>query len=122
MRKIKKVQIHGFWGDKSVTLNLTDDVNFLIGVNGSGKTTIINLIAASLNADFATLDKAQFSKIRVDFFDLKNTIEKVDTYIEVLKTDIENSPYSNIIFNLKLPSDRKVKTFKLNELEEDGLF
>ncbi|MFH7018678.1 AAA family ATPase [Flavobacterium sp. FlaQc-47] len=56
MRKISKVSIDGFWGDKTVSLEFNEDINFLIGVNGSGKTTIINLIAASLNADFATLD------------------------------------------------------------------
>lgn len=122
MRKIKKVKIEGFWGDKSVSLDFTDDINFLIGVNGSGKTTIINLIAASLNADFATLDKAQFAKIRVDFFDSEDKKDKSTTYIEVEKTDKENSPYSNIIFKIKTPNETKVKTFKLNELEEEGLF
>ncbi|MBS1507267.1 MAG: AAA family ATPase [Bacteroidetes bacterium] len=122
MRKIKKVRIDGFWGDKSVSLNFTKDINFLIGVNGSGKTTIINLIAASLNADFATLDKAQFTNIRVDFFDADDKQDKSTTYIVVEKTDKENSPYSNIIFRIKTPSETKVKTFKLNELEEEGLF
>ena len=68
MRKIESVIIENFWGDKTVNLSFNNDINFLIGVNGSGKTTIINLIAACLNADFSTLDKAQFSRIRVDFF------------------------------------------------------
>ena len=122
MRKIKKVKIDGFWGDKTVTMGFNDNVNFLIGVNGSGKTTIINLIAASLNADFATLDKVQFSKIRVDFFELEGDKNEKPTYIEVEKTDKENSPYSNIIFKIKLPNESKIKTFKLNELEEEGLF
>ena len=30
MRKIKKVKIDGFWGDRSVSLDFTDDINFLI--------------------------------------------------------------------------------------------
>ncbi len=92
-------------------------------MNGSGKTTIINLIAASLNADFATLDKFQFNKIKVDFFELEqDKKDKTVTYIEVEKKDKQNSPYSNIIFNIKSPAETKIKTFKLNELEEDGLF
>ena len=62
MNKIDKVRIDGFWIDKTVEFKLKDDVNFLIGVNGSGKTTIINLVAATLNADFATLDRFQFKK------------------------------------------------------------
>ena len=121
MRKIESVIIENFWGDKTVTLNFNDDVNFLIGVNGSGKTTIINLIAACLNADFATLDKAQFSRIKVDFFSASE--KKNDkTYIEVVKKEKSDSPYPNIIFNIKLPSETKVKTFRLNELEEEMFF
>lgn len=124
MRKIKKVKIDGFWGDKSVKLQFNDEINFLIGVNGSGKTTIINLIAACLNADFATLDKAEFNKIRIDFFELyiDDKKESSPTYIEVEKTDNENSPYRNIIFKIKLASDSKARIFKLNELEEESLF
>jgi predicted ATPase len=121
MRKIESVIIENFWGDKTVTLNFNDDVNFLIGVNGSGKTTIINLIAACLNADFATLDKAQFSRIRVDFFfDIEKKKDK--TYIEVVKKEKSDSPYPNIIFNIKLPIETKARTFRLNELEEEMRF
>jgi len=119
MRKIKKVKIIGFWGDKTVDINLNKDINFLIGLNGSGKTTIINLIAASLKADFQTLDKFQFSRIRIDFFELK---PKEKTFIEVEKIEKEDSPYPNIVFKIKIPSDEKVKHYNLDELEEEGLY
>jgi len=122
MRKISKVKIEGFWDDKEVILNFKDDVNFLIGVNGSGKTTIINLIAASLNADFATLDKIQFRKIKIDFFDLIGNEANKQTYIIVEKTERAHSPYSNIIFKIKIPGKSKVSIFQLNEIEEDSLF
>lgn len=121
MRKIESVIIEDFWGDKTVNLSFNDDINFLIGVNGSGKTTIINLIAACLNADYSTLDKAQFSRIRVDFF-FDSEIKNDKTYIEVVKKEKPDSPYPNIIFNIKLPSETKAKTFRLNELEEEMLF
>jgi predicted ATPase len=121
MRKIESVIIEDFWGDKTVNLNFNNNINFLIGVNGSGKTTIINLIAACLNADFSTLDKAQFSRIKVDFF--SDSEKKSDsTFIEVIKKEKIDSPYPSIIFNIKLPSETKPKTFKLNELEEELLF
>ena len=121
MKKIESVIIEDFWGDKTVTLEFNDNINFLIGVNGSGKTTIINLIAACLNADFMTLDKAQFSRIKVDFFPDQN--KKSDkTYIEVIKKEKLDSPYPNIIFNVKLAGEVKPKTFRLNELEEELLF
>ncbi len=121
MRKIESVIIENFWGDKTVNLSFNNDINFLIGVNGSGKTTIINLIAACLNADFSTLDKAQFSRIRVDFF-FDTEMKNDKTYIEVVKKEKPDSPYPNIIFNIKLPSETKARTFRLNELEEEMLF
>jgi predicted ATPase len=121
MRKIESVIIENFWGDKTVTLEFNDDINFLIGVNGSGKTTIINLIAATLKADFSTLDKAQFCKIKVNFFS-DSKIKHDSAYIEVTKREKEASPFPNIIFNIKLPNEPKPKTFKLNEIEEETFF
>jgi len=123
MRKIKSVKIEGFWGTRTVTLDFDSEINFLIGVNGSGKTTIINLIAASLKADFATLDKAPFSKIRIDFFDIPNEVKKNDSaYIEIEKKERIDSPYPNINFKLKVPGETKVRNFLLNELEEEVLY
>jgi len=119
MRKIKKVKISGFWGDKSVTLDFNDEINFLIGLNGSGKTTMINLIAAALKADFSTLDKFQYKKIRIDFFPLNKTDK---SFIEVEKIDKDDSPYPSIIFKIKTSAKDKIKTFNLNELEEEQLF
>ncbi|WP_406683522.1 ATP-binding protein [Seonamhaeicola sp. MEBiC1930] len=119
MRKIKKVKITGFWGDKSVTLDFNDEINFLIGLNGSGKTTMINLIAAALKADFGTLDKFQYEKIRIDFFPLNKTDK---SFIEVEKIDKDDSPYPSIIFKIKTSAKDKIKTFNLNELEEEQLF
>ena len=47
MNYIEHVEINGFLGSRDVTINFNNDINFLIGVNGSGKTTVINMIAAT---------------------------------------------------------------------------
>jgi len=121
MYKIDKVKIDGFWTDKTVELRLKKDVNFLIGVNGSGKTTIINLIAATLNADFATLDRFQFKKIRIDLEDILIDKKKASAFIEVEKAEKSASPYPNIIFRIKRYEDKDFKKFILDELEEEHL-
>ena len=121
MYKIDKVKIDGFWSDKTVKLVLKNDVNFLIGVNGSGKTTIINLIAATLNADFATLDRFQFKKIRIDLEEILLDGNKCSAFIEVEKTEKNSSPYPNIIFKIKRYGDKAFKKFLLDELEEEHL-
>ncbi|HAS1327709.1 TPA: AAA family ATPase, partial [Enterobacter hormaechei] len=41
MSKISAIFIEKMWGYKNVHLELNESINFLIGVNGSGKTTII---------------------------------------------------------------------------------
>src|SRR5206468_2452428 len=99
-----------------------DDVNFLIGVNGSGKTTIINLIAATLKADFSTLDRFQFKKIRIDLKpQIIDSKTRKTAYIEVEKADKTNSPYPNIIFKIKRYEDSEAKKYLLDELEEEHL-
>jgi predicted ATPase len=53
------------WSSKDLRIEFHPDVNFLIGTNGSGKTTIINLIAAALTADIPTLDRIRFQSIEL---------------------------------------------------------
>ena len=62
---LNTVKIVGFWGTKLVSLNLREDVNFLIGLNGTGKTTIINLISAVLRADVPMLCAVQFERVEI---------------------------------------------------------
>lgn len=65
MNYIESVEIEGFWGRKNVSLKLHPDLNFLIGPNGSGKTTIINLVSAVLRADIPALYSVQFEKVTI---------------------------------------------------------
>ncbi|WP_315718632.1 MULTISPECIES: AAA family ATPase [unclassified Bradyrhizobium] len=67
MYHIARVAIDGFWETHSVELLLFPEVTFLIGQNGTGKTTLINLLAAALTADFRTLDRLPFKKISIHF-------------------------------------------------------
>lgn len=65
MNIITSVIIHGLWGNNSLTINCNDKTNFIIGVNGTGKTTIINLLAATLTLDIEKLMRIEFSSIEV---------------------------------------------------------
>ncbi len=48
IRYIKKVEITNLWNKYDIEWNLNEDVNILAGINGSGKTTILNLIAGTI--------------------------------------------------------------------------
>ena len=39
---IKRIEIKGLWGRKNISWDLKSDVNILSGVNGGGKSTILN--------------------------------------------------------------------------------
>ena len=39
---IKRIEIHGLWQRYNIVWNLEPDVNILSGINGGGKSTILN--------------------------------------------------------------------------------
>lgn len=45
---IKRIEIKGIWGWKNIAWNLRPDVNILSGINGIGKSTIVNKSVSSL--------------------------------------------------------------------------
>ncbi|WP_180116848.1 AAA family ATPase [Acinetobacter sp. YH12096] len=63
MYHLKSAHIKGFWGTRNIELNFNSHSNFLIGINGSGKTTVVNLIVACLEADFEYLMVSEFNDI-----------------------------------------------------------
>src|SRR5258708_13538608 len=109
MSTLKKFSVTSLWGEKDLTLNFHDDVNFLIGTNGSGKTTVINLIAAALSADFQTLDRVDFKKIAMHLSGPSYPI------IEVLKKVERKSPFLAITYKYSPKSNSPCKQFPLHE-------
>ena len=46
---IESFKIEKLWGYRDIDLTFNNDVNILIGPNGSGKTTILNLLHSILS-------------------------------------------------------------------------
>lgn len=65
MHIVSSISIEGLWGYFNFHTNLDEKINYIIGTNGTGKTTIINLIAAALTSDHYKLDKIEFSRIEI---------------------------------------------------------
>lgn len=115
MNVLEKVTITGFWGNHDLLIDLNRDVNFLIGVNGSGKTTVINLIAAALSADFQTLDRIQFAKIVLQ---LKQVGGKKKPSIQIEKVPEPDSPFFGVRYKIKDKASDSAQTYSLGDLEE----
>ncbi len=60
---IKRVIVEGFWGRAKAISEFYPDVTIFIGVNGTGKTTFINLISAALTVNILQLDSLNFDTI-----------------------------------------------------------
>ena len=48
---IKRIEIHGLWGRRSISWTLNPDVNILSGINGIGKSTILNLALRAMRGE-----------------------------------------------------------------------
>jgi energy-coupling factor transporter ATP-binding protein EcfA2 len=118
MSYIKRVEISGFWGDQDLVLNLYEDVNFLIGPNGSGKTTVINTIAAALTGDFANLDRLPFRSILIT---LHNPVSDRKQLVEVTKKERQKSPFPAIDYSIKDGSN-KATQYSLDALAEERAY
>jgi predicted ATPase len=86
------------WGDRTITIPFNRDVTFLIGRNGSGKTTVVNVIAAALKGDFETLRRSPVETVVVRLGDVSTGAETIvraskqtgalskgDVYISVIR-------------------------------------
>lgn len=62
---IKSVEVKGLWDVKNIHVNFYEDINVLIGSNGSGKTTFLRLIEALLNVDIGAIDDLIFSEVEI---------------------------------------------------------
>lgn len=118
MHHISRVTVEGFWDSHDLELNLYPKVTFLIGPNGTGKTTLINLIAAALTADFRTLDRIPFKKIVIHL-----ESEKTDgPRISVIKNRKKERPFDLIEYRLKGEGRGATEIrYSLDDIEEQML-
>ncbi len=137
---IKNIEIDGFWGNLKATTELHSDITIFIGLNGTGKTTLINLITAALTADLIQLNNLQFNKIEINLINpsdarkkCKMTISKekeVEQYFSIyryvvgqdkyeipveLRSDTRKIPVNSHFSHLRRDDYQKLKEV-LNEL------
>ncbi|CAH1198116.1 AAA family ATPase [Candidatus Nitrotoga sp. BS] len=115
MNYIESVKVDEFWGERTLEFKFNDDVNFIIGINGSGKTTAVNIIVAALTANFSELDRSDFTKITIK---LKSKSSKKKPSITITKLPVKELPFSQIVYEIKESSSDKPVTLSLDDYEE----
>jgi ABC-type lipoprotein export system ATPase subunit len=77
---VKSLNIVGLHGQFDISCELQDGVNVIFGKNGTGKTTLLHVIANVLNRDFIRFSALEFKSIEVEFSDgnsIKIETEKI---------------------------------------------
>lgn len=73
MFKISEVNTEGFWHRIHADCRFNDDVNIIVGRNGSGKTTFMNILHAVLAVDMDGLSSNEFDTVAITLSDGNKT-------------------------------------------------
>ncbi len=92
---VSSVSVEGFWGKYIAKTNFFDDVSILIGKNGTGKTTFMDMLQAVLRVDLGLLYFLQFDEIIIKLKD-----KSKQRTISVQKESVSDRPYD--IANFKI--------------------
>lgn len=95
MYKIHSVAINGFWQRLNSFCQFNDDVNIIIGRNGTGKTTFMNILHSVLSLDIDGINKNDFNSAEIK---LKDGSKKKT--IKIQKIDSEKSSHSIIEYQV----------------------
>lgn len=113
---VSKMDVSGLWGKRELTTDFDRHVNFLIGPNGAGKTTIVNLLSAVLSCDLRSLDRINFSSVRVALVSAGDS--NATAAIEVSKTQDKSRPLPGIQFKITGQDGSQLAEYTLDDIEE----
>ncbi|PEH86355.1 AAA family ATPase [Burkholderia gladioli] len=95
MYKVLDVSISGFWQKFGVQCQFRDDVNIVIGKNGTGKTTFMNILHAILSVDPDVLFENDFKSAAVRLIYKKST-----KTVKVEKQEFESSQFPVAVYQI----------------------
>lgn len=106
MYKIQSVSINGFWQRLDCFCSFNDDVNIIIGRNGTGKTTFMNILHSVLSLDIDGINNNDFNSAEIKLKDGRKS-----KTIKINKIENDVSPYSIIEYQL---SSKKYNLYVIN--------
>lgn len=93
---IESFKIDKLWGYRDINLTFNNDVNILIGPNGSGKTTILNLLHSILSLNCQSVLDTGFDRAEINLKDFE------DSSIRTVEVDIADT-----LLKFKLDEDEQ---------------
>lgn len=124
MFKVDQLEIDGFWHRFDVRCKFNDDVNIIIGRNGTGKTTFMNILHSILTVELNGLSENEFDSAIVTL--IKGVKKKT---IKVTKIDDESYPFPIVEYQISrnkyrlriATDDRRFSPGMRRRLYEDSL-
>lgn len=92
---IAHVDVEGFWGKFNASTDFRHDVSILIGKNGTGKTTFMDMLQAVLRVDLSQLYSLEFDRISIKL--KKGNRQRT---ISVLKEKDAERPFDVITYKI----------------------
>ncbi|QQW43871.1 AAA family ATPase [Enterobacter hormaechei] len=69
MYRLDSVQIEGFWGRLNASCSFNENVNIIIGRNGTGKTTFMNILHSVLAVELESINENNFDRVTIKIKD-----------------------------------------------------
>lgn len=82
--KIKNIKIENYRSAKGISVNFSENLNVLVGINGSGKTTVLDALATSLSWLINRIQSQNSSGIHISESDIR-----YETPLSSIKLNIE---------------------------------
>jgi predicted ATPase len=95
MFKVISIEISGFWQSRTANATFREDVNIIIGKNGTGKTTFMNIVHAVLAVDAEALFDNPFKNVTLTLSDGKRT-----RTVRAARLEPKSSPFPVIEYHI----------------------
>jgi len=121
--KTKTLMINKLYGYLNKTINFSDKINLLVGINGSGKTSVLNILNWLLTPSLPNLCVTEFESLELLFeYEAKEYLIEAKQDDKVLTYHIKNITDDNTFYpltvRLKVPPSRLTQ----NEAQKERFF
>lgn len=124
MYKIKEITINGFWYRFDAYCAFSDEVNIIIGRNGTGKTTFMNILHSVLSVDTDGLMENEFKNVEIILTDGRSK-----KTIKVYRQDNPDVPFCYFVYRVSrkkyvirgfLPDERRIASHYRRRMAEES--